>query len=89
MLMTFVMGLIAVPLSMQTSRVQGSLVFIFPPLIYGVYQNIIMTINAQINDDKIYSALWTMPIHILLIGFALFLAYIKTKPNGYFFSRNK
>jgi lipopolysaccharide export system permease protein len=89
MIMTFVMGIIAVPLSMQTSRVQGSLVFIAPPLIYGVYQNIIMTINAQINDDKLYSAAWTMPIHIILIAIALLLTYIKTKPHGYFFSRNK
>jgi lipopolysaccharide export system permease protein len=89
MIMTFVMGLIAVPLSMQTSRVQNSLVFIFPPIIYGVYQNIIMTINAQINDGKLYSALWTMPIHILLIGVAIGLTYIKSKPNGYFRSKNK
>lgn len=89
MIMTFVMGIIAVPLSMQTSRVQNSLVFIFPPIIYGVYQNIIMTINAQINDDKIYSAFWTMPVHILIIGIAIGLTYIKTKPNGYFSSKNK
>lgn len=89
MIMTFVMGIIAVPLSMQTSRVQGSLVFIFPPIIYGIYQNIIMTINAQINDDKIYSALWTMPVHLILIGFALGLTYIKTRPHGYFLSKNK
>lgn len=89
MIMTFVMGLIAVPLSMQTSRVQGSLVFIFPPIIYGVYQNIIMTVNAQINDDKIYSAFWTMPVHLLLIAFAVGLTYYKSKPNGYFRSKNK
>lgn len=89
MIMTLVMGLLAVPLSMQTSRVQGSLVFIFPPIIYGVYQNIIMTINAQINDNKLYSALWTMPVHVLLIGLAIGLTYIKSKPNGYFRSKNK
>ena len=89
MIMTFVMGLIAVPLSMQTSRVQNSLVFIFPPIIYGVYQNIIMTINAQINDDKIYSAFWTMPVHLLIIAVAIALTYVKTKPNGYFRSKNK
>jgi lipopolysaccharide export system permease protein len=89
MIMTFVMGLIAVPLSMQTSRVQSSLVFIFPPIIYGVYQNIIMTINAQINDSKIYSAFWSMPVHLLIIGIAIFLTYIKSKPNGYFRSKNK
>jgi hypothetical protein len=74
---------------MQTSRVQGSLVFIFPPIIYGVYQNIIMTVNAQINDDKLYSAFWTMPVHVLLIAFAIGLTYYKSKPNGYFRSKNK
>ena len=89
MIMTFVMGLIAAPLSMQTSRVQSSLVFIFPPIIYGVYQNIIMTINAQINDDKLHSALWTLPVHLLLIAVAIGLTYIKSKPNGYFRSKNK
>jgi lipopolysaccharide export system permease protein len=89
MIMTFVMGLIALPLSMQTSRVQGSLVFIFPPIIYGVYQNIIMTINAQINDNKLFSAFWTMPVHMCLILVALGLTYYKSKPNGYFLSKNK
>jgi lipopolysaccharide export system permease protein len=89
MIMTFVMGLIATPLSMQTSRVQNSMVFILPPIIYGAYQNIILTINGQISDDKLYSAFWTMPVHILLIGFAVGLTYIKSKPNGYFRSKNK
>lgn len=89
MVMTFIMGLIAVPLSMQTSRVQGSLVFIFPPLLYGIYQNIVMTIEAQINDQKLYSIVWVMPAHILLLSVALGLTYIKSKPNGYFRSKNK
>lgn len=89
MIMTFVMGLIAVPLSIQTSRVQGSLVFIFPPILYGLYQNIILTINAQINDEKIYSAFWSLPAHILMIGIALMLTYIKSKPNGYFRLKSK
>lgn len=89
MIMTFVMGLVAAPLSMQTSRVQSSLVFIFPPIIYGIYQNLIMTINAEINDDKLHSALWTLPVHILIVFIAIGLTYIKSKPNGYFWSKNK
>lgn len=89
MIMTFVMGLIALPLSMQTSRVQGGLVFILPPLLYGIYQNIIMTIEAQINDNKLHSILWTIPAHLLLIGIAITLTYVKSKPNGYFRSKNK
>lgn len=89
MIMTFVMGLIALPLSMQTSRVQGSMVFILPPLMYGIYQNIIMTIEAEISDGKLYSIFWTFPAHFLLIAVALGLTYIKSKPNGYFRSKNK
>ncbi len=89
MIMTFVMGLIALPLSMQTSRVQGSMVFILPPLMYGIYQNIIMTIEAQISDGKLYSIFWTFPAHILLIAVAIGLTYIKSMPNGYFRSKNR
>lgn len=89
LIMTFIMGLIAAPLSMQTSRVQGSLVFIFPPLLYGVYQNIVMTIEGQISNGKLYSIAWVLPVHLLLLSVAIGLTYIKSKPNGYFFSKNK
>lgn len=89
MLMTLVMGLIAIPISMQTSRVQGNLVFILPPLIYGVYQNLVLTIESQISSGKLYSILWVIPIHLLLIAFAIGLTYVKSKPNGYFRSKNK
>ncbi len=89
MIMTLIMGLIAIPISMQTSRVQGSLVFIFPPLIYGIYQNLVMTLEAQISSGKLFSVLWVLPVHILLITFAIGITYIKSKPNGYFRSKNK
>lgn len=89
MIMTLIMGLIAAPLSMQTSRVQGSLVFIFPPMLYGIYQNIVMAIEAQIGDGKLYSIAWVLPAHLLLLSIAIGLTYIKSKPNGYFRSKNK
>lgn len=89
MIMTFIMGLIAVPLSIQTSRVQNSLVFIFPPMLYGVYQNIVMTVEAQISDGKVFSIFNVLPVHLGLIMVAIGLTYIKSKPNGYFKSKNK
>ncbi|MDD3267250.1 MAG: LPS export ABC transporter permease LptF [Burkholderiales bacterium] len=88
-IMTFIMGLIAVPLSMQTSRVQGSLVFILPPLIYGIYQNIVMSVESKINDGTLNSILYVFPVHIALLAFAIGMTYIKSKPNGYFRSKNK
>lgn len=89
MIMTFIMGIIVVPLSMQTSRVQSGLVFIFPPMMYGIYQNIVMTVEAQISDNKLYSILYVLPVHLLLILITIGLTYIKSKPNGYFRSKNK
>lgn len=89
MLMTLVMGLLSMPISMQTSRVQSNLVFIFPPLIYGIYQNLVMTINAKIHDNILYSAFWTMPLHLLMIAITIGLTYFKSKPIGYFWSKNK
>lgn len=88
-IMTFIMGLIAVPLSIQTSRVQGSLVFILPPIIYGVYQNIVMTVEGQISSGNLNSIFYVFPVHFILLMFAIALTYIKNKPNGYFRSRNK
>jgi len=88
-LMVLVMALITYPLCVQISRVQGNLVFILPPVIYALYQNVIMTINASINDGKITSYWATLPVHILLIIASLLLTYYKTKPPGYFFSKNK
>jgi lipopolysaccharide export system permease protein len=86
--MMFVMCLIAVPLSIQVGRVQSNLVFILPPILYAVYENIVLTLNGYINDGKI-SIYTVFLLHIILILIAIGLTYIKTLPKGYLFSKNK
>lgn len=88
-LMMFVMSLIAVPISIQVGRVQNNIVFIFTPIIYAVYENMILTINSYINTDKLQSIGYVFIIHILLIGVAIALTYLKTFPKGYFRLRNR
>lgn len=86
--MMFVMCFIAVPISIQTGRVQNNLVFILPPIIYAIYENFILTLNGYINDGKIPMAVVFL-VHIAMLLFAVFLTYIKTFPKGYMFSKNK
>ena len=86
--MMFVMCIIAVPISIQAGRVQNNLVFILPPIIYAVYENIILSLNGYVNEG-------TLPIeavfliHIMMLLVAVFLTYLKTFPKGYFSSKNK
>ncbi len=86
--MMFVMCFIAVPISIQTGRVQNNLVFILPPIIYAIYENFILTLNGYINDGKIPMAVVFL-VHFLMLLVAIFLTYLKTFPKGYFLSKNK
>lgn len=86
--MMFVMCFIAVPISIQTGRVQNNLIFVLPPIIYAIYENFILTLNGYINDGKIPMAVVFL-IHIMMICVALGLTYAKTFPKGYLFSKNK
>lgn len=86
-IMLFVMNFIAVPISIQTARVQGSLVFILPPLIYAIYNQLILTLNSYINQGIISSIFIVMLVHLALIIFGIVLTYYKTYPKGYWFSK--
>ena len=87
-LMMFVMCVIAVPISIQTGRVQNNLVFILPPIIYGIYENFILSLNGYVNDGSIPMSLVFL-VHILMLLVAIFMTYLKTFPKGYFGSKNK
>ncbi len=86
--MMFVMCIIAVPISIQTGRVQNNLVFILPPIIYAVYENIILSLNGYVKDGNLPIAAVFL-VHIMLLLAAVFLTYLKTFPKGYFSSKNK
>jgi lipopolysaccharide export system permease protein len=81
-LMIFVMTFIVVPISMQFGRIQGHLVFIVPPIIYAIYNNLILTLNSYVNQGRLPSMLFVQAIHILLIVVAILLTYYKTYPKG-------
>ena len=85
--MMFVMCVLAVPISIQTGRVQSNLVFIIPPIIYGVYENLILSLNGYVNDGKL-SMIFIFLIHFLILLLGIFLTYLKTFPKGYFLSKN-
>ncbi|MBP9743430.1 MAG: LptF/LptG family permease, partial [Burkholderiales bacterium] len=87
-IMMFVMCVLALPISIQTGRVQNSLIFVLPPIIYAIYENFILTLNGYINDGKINVAI-VMLVHILMLLLALGVTYLKTFPKGYWFSKNK
>ncbi|MDQ5921870.1 MAG: lipopolysaccharide export system permease protein [Pseudomonadota bacterium] len=87
-IMMFVMCFLAVPISIQTGRVQNSLIFVLPPIIYAVYENFILSLNGYIKDGKI-SIIAVFFVHILMLLFAVLLTYVKTFPKGYLFSKNK
>lgn len=88
-IMAFTMALLVVPFSIQTSRVQTNYIFIIAPAIYGAYQNIVLLIRGAIFSGKLNSFYWIFTIHIAVVLIAIFMTYIKTKPNGYFRSKNK
>ncbi len=87
--MMFVMALLVVPISIQIGRVQNSIVFIMPLIMYGVYENSILTINGYINSGALSSMAYVFVVHIIMIMIALGLTYMKTFPKGYFRSKNK
>ena len=87
--MMFVMAVLAVPISIQVGRVQNSLIFILPPIIYGAYENFILTLNGYINDGKIPSIGYVFIVHIFVLGITITLTYLKTLPKGYLWSKNK
>ena len=88
-IMTLLMALIALPLSIQIGRVQNNLIFIAPPLIYAIYQNLVMTINDYIAKGVLKSMWYIMPLHLFVLMVAVGLIYVKSKPKGYFWSKNK
>ncbi|MBY0379081.1 MAG: LptF/LptG family permease [Burkholderiales bacterium] len=88
-IMLFVMTILAVPISIQTGRIQGNLVFIVPPIIYAIYNNLILTLNGYLNQGKISSICIVQLLHIALMLFGLFLTYYKTYPKGYWFSKSR
>ncbi len=88
-IMTLLMALIALPISIQTGRVQNNLIFIAPPLIYAIYQNLVMTINDSIAKGILTSMFYIMPLHLFVLAVAIGLTYVKSKPRGYFWSKNK
>ncbi|MFN7094178.1 MAG: LPS export ABC transporter permease LptF [Burkholderiales bacterium] len=88
-MMMFVMACIAVPISIQTGRVQNSLIFIVPPIIYAIYENCILTLNGYIGDGKIPSIVYVFIIHFVILLLAIWLTYLKSLPTGYLRSKNK
>ncbi len=88
-IMMFVMMFLAVPISIQVGRIQSNFVFILPPIIYAIYNQIILTLNGYINQGITHSMIVVQMIHIGLILIGLLLTYYKTYPKGYWFSRNK
>lgn len=88
-LMMLVMTIIALPISIQVGRVQNSLIFIVPPLLYAVYENFILTLNGYIGDGTFNSIWYVLIIHVLMLIVAVILTYIKTLPKGYLWSKNK
>ena len=88
-LMMFAMTLIAVPISIQTGRVQNNLIFIIPPILYAIYENIILTLNGYLGSGTISSMGYVLIVHGVVILTALGLTYIKTFPKGYFGTKNK
>ena len=85
----FVMAFLVLPISIQLGRVQGSLVFIAPPIIYAVYSNLSLTLNGFLNQGRISSVFMVQLVHLVLIGIGILLTYYKTYPQGYLFSKNK
>lgn len=88
-LMLFVMCIVAVPISIQVGRRQNNLVFITTPVIYAIYENLILTVNGYISNGTLPSMGYIFIIHGVLLVFALYLTYVKTYPQGYFRSKNK
>jgi lipopolysaccharide export system permease protein len=82
--MMFVITIISVPISMQVGRIQSSLTFIIPPLIYAIYNNIILTLNGYMSQNKIKSIIIVQMVHIFLMILTIILTYLKTYPKGYF-----
>ncbi len=82
-LMMFIMCMIAVPISIKIGRSQNSYVFILPPIIYAIYENIILSLNGYINSGKItiYHVIF---IHFIFFILTLLFVYAKTLPKGYF-----
>ena len=88
-IMMFVMTIISVPISIQIGRIQSNLIFIVPPLIYAIYNNLILTLNSYINQNKITSILSIQSIHFLLIIITFIMTYLKTYPKNYFKNKLK
>ncbi len=88
-LMLFVMCIVAVPISIQVGRKQNNLVFIMTPIIYAIYENLILTVDGYISNGTLKSMGYVFIVHGLLLIFAFCLTYIKTYPQGYLKSKNK
>ncbi len=87
--MMFVMSFIAVPISIQVGRVQNSLIFILPPLIYAIYENLVLTLNGYIGSGSLSSFAYIFILHAIILGIGFFLTYVKSLPKGYLWSKNK
>lgn len=87
--MMFVMALLVVPISIQIGRVQNSVVFIMPLIMYGIYENSILTINGYINSGALSSMAYVFIVHVIMVIIAIWLTYMKTFPKGYFRSKNR
>lgn len=88
-IMMFVITIISVPISIQTGRIQNNLVFIISPLIYAIYNNLILTLNGYVNQNKITSIFSVQLLHILLIIITFIMTYLKTYPKNYFINKFK
>ena len=87
--MMFVMSIIVVPLSIQTGRIQSSLVLILPMVIYSMYEGLVLTFKGYLDNNDPYALTLIIITHVVVLVFAIFLTYIKTLPKGYIFSKNK
>jgi lipopolysaccharide export system permease protein len=82
-LMMILMTMLVVPISIQTGRIQNSLIFIASPLLYTLYENILLSLIGQLNNHPKYFYL-ICATHIIIASMAIILTYHKAYPRGLF-----
>ena len=74
-LSTFVLVLLAIPISFVDPRAGRSLNIAFALLIYFIYNNILNVMQALVSQGKSSSLIGLWPVHILFMAFTIYIFY--------------
>lgn len=80
-IMLITVSMLAFPISIKLSRRTNNRHFVFIPLLYGIYQNVMYVIRGYTSNNYLHSIAWAFLLHGLVLLISFLLIFIKSKPK--------